>query len=182
MKSFIDRLFRTEGKFPVRPGMETVKAYRAQRAKDLNSVGILMSNGEPWWKIRSKAQHTFLKPKNVEHYAPVLSEIADDFIKRSDQRIFSSFSSLNVTLKHLTNRIRLIRPGNNEMKPNFHNEMYRWALECKYTKIASNMYMLCTQRKIRGDCDLLTFIFMAIVCLISCQLWAWSDSILDWAV
>jgi hypothetical protein len=31
------------------------------------------------------------------------------------------------------NRIRLIRQENNEMKPDFVNEMYRWALECKHS-------------------------------------------------
>ena len=31
-----------------------------------------------------------------------------------------------------TYRIRLIRPESNEMNDDFLNELYRWALECKY--------------------------------------------------
>ncbi|KAI9565465.1 hypothetical protein GHT06_009257 [Daphnia sinensis] len=103
----VEKLFKSEGKHPVRPGMDTIKAYRAQRVKDFTSAGILLSSGDAWWQTRSKAQQTILKPKNATHYIPVLNDIAEDFI----------------------DRIRLIRPENNEMKPDFINEMYRWALE-----------------------------------------------------
>ncbi len=72
-------------------------------------MGITSGNGEDWWRIRSKAQPAFLKWNNVVNYAPVLSEIADEFVER----------------------IRLIRQENDEMKPDFLNELYRWSLECK---------------------------------------------------
>lgn len=52
----------------------------------------------------------FLKPKNIENYLSVLGQISDEFI----------------------DRIRLIRQENDEMKPDFINEMYRWALECMF--------------------------------------------------
>ncbi len=63
--------------------METIKAYRAKRIKQLDSAGILLSSGKAWWHNRSKAQQTCLKPKNVMHYNDVLSDIADDFVDRS---------------------------------------------------------------------------------------------------
>lgn len=66
----------------MRPGMETIKAYRKQRVQDLSSAGILLSSGDAWWHSRSKAQQTFLRPKNIAHYTPVLSNIADDFVDR----------------------------------------------------------------------------------------------------
>lgn len=66
----------------MRPGMDTIKAYRAQRIKDFTSAGILLSSGDAWWQTRSKAQQTFLKPKNATHYIPVLNDIAEDFIDR----------------------------------------------------------------------------------------------------
>ena len=84
--------------------------YRQKRVEQFTSEGILIDNGEGWWRIRSKAQQPFLKTKNVEHYVPVLGDIADEFIER----------------------IRLIRLENGEMRPDFLNEMYKWALECEF--------------------------------------------------
>ena len=104
------RLFRSEGKLPERPGFEALKHYRMKRVEHYTSHGILPGNGENWWRIRSKAQPVFLKPKNIENYLPILGQISDEFI----------------------DRIRLIRQENNEMKPDSINEMYRWALECMF--------------------------------------------------
>jgi hypothetical protein len=111
--------------------METIKAYRAQRIQDFSSAGILLSSGEEWWNTRSKAQHTFLKPKNVTHYITELSEIADDFVDRYKQSSTHTRLNLQYTNNFYLHRIRLIRPENNEMTPDFLNEMYRWALESK---------------------------------------------------
>jgi hypothetical protein len=88
-----------------------LKHYRAKRVEQFAAAeGILIAKGEEWWRIRSKAQQPFLKTKNIEHYLPVLGDIAEEFI----------------------DRIRLIRqPNNSEMRPDFINEMYKWALECK---------------------------------------------------
>jgi hypothetical protein len=76
-------VFRTEGKFPERPGFETLKAYREKRIEQFTSAGILAGNGESWWTVRSKAQQPFLKTKNVNNYIPVLGQIAQEFIDRS---------------------------------------------------------------------------------------------------
>lgn len=103
-------LFRNEGKFPDRPGFETIKVYRAKRVEQYAiKNGLMAGVGESWWTIRSIAQQPMLKPKNFTNYLPVLGGIAEEFIER----------------------IRSIRQPNNEMKPDFINEMYRWALECK---------------------------------------------------
>ncbi len=75
-------MFRTEGKFPERPGFETLKAYREKRIEQFTSAGILAGNGESWWNVRSKAQQPFLKTKNVNNYIPVLGQIAQEFIDR----------------------------------------------------------------------------------------------------
>ena len=117
-----------------RPGFETLKAYRAKRVEQFSSAGILPGNGEEWWNIRSKAQQPFLKTKNVNNYVNVLGQIAEEFIDRS--LIISIFLNLNCrfyTSNIWNNRIRLIRQENNEMKPDFLNDLYRWALECNLT-------------------------------------------------
>lgn len=86
-------------------------------------------DGEEWWRVRSKAQQSFLKRANVEHYVPVMGEIADDFIDRYFSYKLLLLESHDRLFKC---RIRLIRPEDNEMKDDFMNEVYRWALECKY--------------------------------------------------
>ena len=104
-----NRLFRTEGPRPERPALEMLTLYRSKRVDDFTSNGILNGNGDEWWRIRSKAQVPFLKATNITtYYLPALGDIAEEFV----------------------DRIRLIRQANNEMKPDFINEMYRWALEC----------------------------------------------------
>ena len=119
---FFRRLFRSEGKVPIRPGFEALKHYRIKRVERYTSNGLLPGNGEDWWRIRSKAQPVFLKPKNVASYLPVLGQISDEFI----------------------DRIRLIRQANDEMKPDFVNEMYRWALECIIHFILRRIFILNT--------------------------------------
>ena len=76
------RLFRSEGKFPERPGFDAVKVYRQKRVEYYTSNGILPGKGDDWWRIRSKAQQPFLKTKNIHHYLPVLADIADEFIDK----------------------------------------------------------------------------------------------------
>ena len=77
--------------------------------EQFESEGLINGNGQDWWSIRSKAQQPLLRNWNAEYYLPVLGNIAGELIER----------------------IRLIRQENNEMKPDFINEMYKWALECK---------------------------------------------------
>ena len=135
-------MFRSEGKLPERPGFEALKHYRTKRVEHYTSNGILPGNGEDWWRIRSKSQPVFLKPKNIENYLPVLGQISDEFI----------------------DRIRLIRQENDEMKPDFINEMYRWALECMFEGDSYNF------NSFRAEINFI---------LIHCQLLRWSVSTLD---
>lgn len=84
-------MFRADGRLPNRPGVDILGAYRTKRVENFTLKGILVDNGEDWWKIRSKAQQPFLKNQNVLHYAPVLGRIADEFIERSEA-IFNTMS------------------------------------------------------------------------------------------
>ena len=127
-----ERLFRSEGRFPVRPGFEPLKKYRAERVQQFVSDGILISSGESWWNLRSKAQQPFLKTNNVLGYMPVLGQIAEEFIERySTFRISLHNQQTNRCKMLCADRIRRIRPENNEMGSDFLNEFYRWALECE---------------------------------------------------
>ena len=44
------RLFRTEGKFPERPGFDAVIVYRKKRVEQYTSNGILPGKGEDWYR------------------------------------------------------------------------------------------------------------------------------------
>ncbi len=82
MLKIVFRLFRAEGKLPARPGFEALKRYQAGRKEVYASGALLTSDGESWWKLRSKSQQPFLKTKNVNNYIPALGSIADEFIER----------------------------------------------------------------------------------------------------
>ena len=84
--------------------------------EQFTSDGLINGNGEDWWHIRSKAQQPLLRDWNAEYHLSVLGNIASDFI----------------------DRIKSIRQENNEMKPDFVNEMYNWALECKTSNTILN--------------------------------------------
>ena len=78
-----EKVFRNDGRFPERPGFETLKVYRRKRVEHFTaSAGLLVGSGEPWWQIRSKVQQPLLKPKNMNNYLPVIGNISDEFVER----------------------------------------------------------------------------------------------------
>jgi cytochrome P450 len=77
-----ETMFRNEGRFPIRFGFETLKKYREERTDHFTAAGLLIAQGEDWWKMRSKAQQSMLKPKNIYNYLPAINEIGDEFIER----------------------------------------------------------------------------------------------------
>ena len=77
-----EKVFRNEGRFPVRIGFETLKVHRKMRAEQFSATGLLIAQGEDWWKMRSKTQQSMLKPKTINNYLPAINEIGDDFINR----------------------------------------------------------------------------------------------------
>ncbi len=77
-----ETLFRTEGKFPIKLGLPTMTKHRQQRIEYLEAGGLLIDNGDPWWRIRSKAQQPLLKTKYMRNYVPAIGQIADEFVDR----------------------------------------------------------------------------------------------------
>jgi hypothetical protein len=62
-----ETLYRNEGRFPNRM---TTQSMMMQREKRLDifkhSAGLVLDNGEAWWRIRSKAQQPLLKNQKYE--------------------------------------------------------------------------------------------------------------------
>jgi len=129
-----ETMFRSEVQLPQRPGFEVLKKYRGERTEYFTSMGIL-GNGETWWKTRSIAQPALLKPKNIMDYVPALGQISDDFIER----------------------IRHIRPENNEMAPDFVTDLYRWALE-SVGVVAFNTRLGCLEANLSADSEAMKMI------------------------
>ena len=65
--------------------------------------------GKEWHDLRSKTQKHLLKPKAVQAYLDPMQDVARDFI----------------------NKILQTRNDKKEV-PDFLEELYKWALECKY--------------------------------------------------
>ena len=78
----VETVFRNEGRFPVTMGLETLKMYRKERVDDYNAAGLMLAQGEDWWKIRSRAQQSMMKPKNIYNYLPAINDIGNEFIDR----------------------------------------------------------------------------------------------------
>ena len=105
----VEKVFRTEGVWPVRRGIEAFTHYRLKVRPDVfKDIGGLVSDqGESWLKLRTVANPVMLQPKTVNSYIPVVDEVARDFIKK----------------------IKIIRNGKDEMPDDFGNELNQWALE-----------------------------------------------------
>ena len=63
-------------------GLQTMAKHRQQRIEYLKAGGLLIDNGDLWWRIRSKAHQPLLKTKNLKNYLPAIGQIADEFVER----------------------------------------------------------------------------------------------------
>lgn len=104
-----EKVFRTEGVWPVRRGIDTFEYYRKKvRPEVFKDMGGLVSDqGETWLKMRSAVNPVMMQPKIVKSYIEPVDMVARDFIKK----------------------IRLMRDAKDEMPDDFGNELNLWALE-----------------------------------------------------
>ncbi|KAM7344954.1 cytochrome P450 CYP12A2-like [Cochliomyia hominivorax] len=105
-----EKVFRNEGIWPDRPGMEVLQHYRSVLKKDFYQgiEGLLSTKGEKWGTFRSAVNPIMMQPKNVRLYTNKMSQVNKEFMKR----------------------IREIRdPRTLEVPDNFEEEINRWTLE-----------------------------------------------------
>ncbi|KAG4080699.1 hypothetical protein HA402_013229 [Bradysia odoriphaga] len=105
----METVFRNEGQWPVRQGIDTFDYYRKKVRPDIftKGSGLVSDHGEPWAKLRSAANPIMMKPKVVKAYIPGIDCVAKDFI----------------------DKIKTLRDEKNEMPDDFQNEMNKWSLE-----------------------------------------------------
>ncbi|XP_023219541.1 cytochrome P450 302a1, mitochondrial-like [Centruroides sculpturatus] len=101
----IQELYIRNGSFPHRPVFEALKYYRTSKPHMYKSSGIVVENGEEWWRLRRQVNWMLLS-EVVQFTFPKTVNLADDFVKR----------------------VRLIRDDKNEIG-NFLKEIYRFTLE-----------------------------------------------------
>lgn len=79
-----EKIYRTEGVWPVRPHLNIVDHYRlvVKGKKYEQNAGLLVEDGERWYTLRTKVNPIMLMPKTVKRYLPSVDNVACDFIKR----------------------------------------------------------------------------------------------------
>ncbi|XP_061391257.1 cytochrome P450 CYP12A2-like [Musca vetustissima] len=105
-----EQVFRNEGMWPTRPGLEVFSYYRNVHRSDFFQVteGLIGTNGEKWWNFRSIVNPIVMQPKNIRLYFQKLARVNEEFIER----------------------IRQIRdPLTLEVPENFLDEISRWTME-----------------------------------------------------
>ncbi|XP_022216791.1 probable cytochrome P450 12c1, mitochondrial [Drosophila obscura] len=78
-----ERIYRTEGQWPVRGGADPVLHYRANRKDGFfkDCVG-LFSNGPEWGRLRSAANPVLMQHRNVDLYLEPMQRVNTQFIDR----------------------------------------------------------------------------------------------------
>lgn len=105
----METIFRNDGQWPIRRGIDTFEYYRKNIRPDIfkKGSGLVSDQGESWAKLRTAANPIMMKPKVVKAYIPDIDTVAKDFI----------------------NKIKTLRDDENEMPDDFQNELNKWSLE-----------------------------------------------------
>lgn len=108
--SIFEKVFRTEGPYPQRRGLETFIYYRKRVRPEIfgDTGGLLSEHGEKWLDVRSKVNPVMLQPKIVKMYIEKVDQVASEFISK---------------MKVIRNK------ETSEMPSNFGHELNCWALE-----------------------------------------------------
>ncbi|KAL5278663.1 hypothetical protein ACFFRR_003348 [Megaselia abdita] len=78
-----EHVFRTEGLWPTRKGLSSMKHYRHVRRNELfgDAAGLDVEHGESWSNQRSVANHLMMKPDALKNYLPRIDKISKEFIE-----------------------------------------------------------------------------------------------------
>ncbi|XP_046665557.1 cytochrome P450 302a1, mitochondrial isoform X2 [Homalodisca vitripennis] len=77
----IKKVYASEGRYPSRRTHLALKKYREDRPHIYNNGGVLLSDGEEWWRMRSVFQRNLSKLQDVRLHLPVTDTIMEEFIQ-----------------------------------------------------------------------------------------------------
>lgn len=80
----IEMVFRTEGQWPERKGLDSMVHYRKNVRPDVfgDHAGLVIDQGAKWQSFRTTVNPVLMQPKIVQHYVPVVDEIVRQFLKK----------------------------------------------------------------------------------------------------
>lgn len=104
-----EKIFRTEGIWPIRRGNDTFEYYRKQVRPEVfkGRGGLLGDQGEEWGKMRMVVNPVMMQPKVARAYVDPVDLVARDFVAQ----------------------IREILDSNQELPDDFGSMMNEWSLE-----------------------------------------------------
>lgn len=102
-------VYRTEGLWPVRRGLETFDyCHRHVRPDVFGGIGGLMfEQGEKWARMRQTVGGVMLTPKAVKSCVPMVDQVTREFVAK----------------------MHTMRDKNGDLPVDFANEMRLWAIE-----------------------------------------------------
>ncbi|XP_042881562.1 probable cytochrome P450 301a1, mitochondrial isoform X6 [Penaeus japonicus] len=132
-----ETLLRSTMHNPLRQPLVSLKAVRDEAIDNFfeKNSGLLLENGDGWWRVRSKVQTPMMKPKLVGTYLQQMDEVSIEF----------------------TDRIAELQAKHGEMPSDFQFELYKWALE-SVGLVALNRRLGCLSRDLPEDSESLRLI------------------------
>ncbi|KAL6431239.1 hypothetical protein ACFW04_007137 [Cataglyphis niger] len=127
-----EKMYRVEGKWPIRISMDSLHYYRENRKNIYNDqLGLGTSQGKAWHDFRSKVNPYMMQPQAIVKHVEQISEVADEFVER----------------------MRALRdPKTLELPEDFKNELYKWALE-SMCSIALDCRLGCLKSNLAADSE-----------------------------
>ncbi|MPC09214.1 putative cytochrome P450 301a1, mitochondrial [Portunus trituberculatus] len=109
----IEAMIRITMDNPLRYGFFSLKKIRYEAIDNYfeKKGGLLVENGDEWWRVRSRVQTPMLRSKNVSSYLPEVDQVTLTFVER----------------------MASLQKQHGEMPKDFQTELYKWALECKFS-------------------------------------------------
>ncbi|XP_066154568.1 probable cytochrome P450 301a1, mitochondrial isoform X1 [Euwallacea fornicatus] len=136
----IQKIYRQEGPTPFRPSMPCLVKYKGEVRKEFfgREGGVVGVHGEPWKTFRTKVQKPILQLHTVNKYVEPIEAVTKDFIQRMLE----------------------MKDENQEMPPDFDNEIHKWALEC-IGRVSLDVRLGCLDRNLSPNSEALKIISAA---------------------
>ncbi|XP_057668183.1 ecdysone 20-monooxygenase [Diorhabda carinulata] len=101
----IEKVFKSTGKYPIRPPTEAVVEYRRSRPDRYASTGLVNEQGTIWHHLRTSLTTNITSPKTIYGFLPQMQVITEDFCNLIKQK--RQNDSLIADLDEIVNKMGL---------------------------------------------------------------------------